>query len=229
MSTRFERIALTLLIAVLAVFYAATIRGFAYSAIVNGEWVEMVNGTVVADDFQVAEADVGADFIDIVERPEGAVAADEDNINTEEIVKHEPEHEPNAYEIIAASMTDEERELLRWIVCLECCDEPYEGQIAVVETIFNRVLSPKWTAPWGGDTIGAVLHGRGQYATLKYVGSSRAWATPNEKTDDVISECIRRGPASVLPSTKYTYFDSKGGVNGTDHVRIGHHTFGRDK
>ena len=228
MSTRFERIVLACLIVVLAVFYTATIHSFAYSAIINGEWVEMRNGTVVADDYQAVEADIGADFIDIVERAEQAeTVAEEDNINTNKVT--EPEHEPNAYEVIAASMTAEESELLRWVVCLECCDEPFEGQIAVVETIFNRVLSPKWTAPWGGNTVGAVLRGKGQYATIKYIGSSRAWATPNEKTDDVISECIRRGPASVLPSTKYTYFDSKGGVNGIDHIKIGHHTFGRDK
>ena len=223
MITRFERISLTFLVALLALFYTMTIRSYAsaYSAIVNGEWVMMENGTVVADDYKVAEAEAEADFIEIVERPEEAAPEVAEVTNdTKEL---------NPYEEIAARTTDEEWELLRWIVALECNDQPFEGQCAVVETIFNRVLSPKWTAPWGGDTIGAVLRGKGQYSTLKYVGSSKAWATPNQNTDDVIAETIRRGPASVLPSVKYTYFDSKGGKNGIDHIRIGGHTFGRDK
>ena len=223
MTTRFERVALVFLVTLLAFFYALMIRSHAaaYSAIMNGEWVLMENGTVVADDYKVAEADAESDWITICEPPTAAEPVEE--------VTKDTEIELNAYEQIAARTTDEEWELLRWIVALECCDEPFEGQIAVVETILNRVLSSKWTAPWGGDTIGAVLRGKNQYSTLKYVGSSKAWATPNQNTDDVIAECIRRGPCSVLPSIKYTYFDSKGGKNGIDHIKIGHHTFGRDK
>lgn len=222
MVTKFEKTALAFLTVLFGVFYAMTIHSFSasYSAIINGEWVMMENGTVVADDYKVAEADADADFIEIVEKPEEASPVEEIADTKEEL---------NPYEEIAARTTDEEWELLRWVVALECNDQPFEGQCAVVETIFNRVLSPKWTEPWGGDTIGAVLRGKGQYSTLKYVGSSKAWATPNQNTDDVIAETIRRGPASVLPSVKYTYFDSKGGKNGIDHIRIGGHTFGRDK
>lgn len=222
MNTRFERVSLTFLVALLALFYAMTICSYAsaYSAIVNGEWVMMENGTVVADDYKVAEAEAEADFIEIVERPEEAApeAAEVTN-DTKEL---------NPYEEIAARTTDEEWELLRWIVALEAGDQGLEGEMMVVESIFNRVLSPKWTAPWGGDTISAVLHGKHQYSTLKYVGSSKAWCTPGQLEDDAIAETIRRGP-SLLPSTKYVYFDSKGGVNGFDTIRYKGHYFSREK
>lgn len=222
MITRFERISLTFLVALLALFYTMTIRSYAsaYSAIMNGEWVMMENGTVVADDYKVAEAEAEADFIEIVERPEEAAPEVTEVTNdTKEL---------NPYEEIAARTTDEEWELLRWIVALEAGDQGLEGEMMVVESIFNRVLSPKWTAPWGGDTISAVLHGKHQYSTLKYVGSSKAWCTPGQLEDDAIAETIRRGP-SLLPSTKYVYFDSKGGVNGFDTIRYKGHYFSREK
>ena len=62
MITRFERAALVFLVTMLAFFYALMIRSHAaaYSAIMNGEWVLMENGTVVADDYKVAEADAEA-------------------------------------------------------------------------------------------------------------------------------------------------------------------------
>ena len=224
MITRFEKTSLALLLGLAAVFYGATIRSFAYSAIIDGEWVEMQNGTVVAADYQVAEADAGADWIEIVEKPETAEVVEaapslqtEDTINT------------NPYEELAARTTDEEWELLRWIIALESGGESFRGQQAVCETIFNRVLSPKWTAPWGGNTIGEVLRGKHQFSTLKWVGSPKAWCTPSQITDDVIAETIRSGPATVLPSEKYVYFDSKGGVNGYGHTKIGRQTFGAER
>jgi len=80
MISRFEKVTLGLLFLLLCIFYAMTIKSFAYSVIFNGEWVEMRNGTIVADDFQIAETDVDADWIEIVERPEEAIAAIEDEV-----------------------------------------------------------------------------------------------------------------------------------------------------
>lgn len=209
MIARIEKVAIALLLAELLLFFGLTIRSFAYDSIVNGERVEVFE----ADDYDLALEEAEAEFVDITESPDIA----------------EVTVQLNPYEEIAARTTDEEWELLRWIVCLEANNQTFDQQCAVVETIFNRVLSPKWTAPWGGDTIGEVLRGKHQYSTLRYVGSSKAWATPNQTTDDVIAETIRRGPATVLPSTKYVYFDSRGGLNGINHIRLGAHTFGAEK
>ena len=128
----------------------------------------------------------------------------------------------NPYQTIRIS--DSEFEELRWVLALAAQGEGLEGEIACCEVIFNRVLSPK---NWGAGVHG-VLAKRGQFVEYKYIGKKSAWARPGELEDDAISECLRRGP-SVLPSMKYVYFDSKGGVNGRNKVRIGHHTFGAEK
>ena len=128
----------------------------------------------------------------------------------------------NPYQTIPIS--DAEFEELRWTLALEAQGEGLTGEIAVCEAIFNRVLSQK---NWGGSVHG-VLSKKGQFSTYRLIGSRKAWAKPGELEDDAISECLRRGP-SVLPSMKYVYFDSKGGVNGRNKVKIGNHTFGAEK
>ena len=128
----------------------------------------------------------------------------------------------NPYQTIPIS--DSEFEELRWVLALEAQGEGLEGEIAVCEAIFNRVLS---TSNWGAGVHG-VLSKKGQFSTYRLIGSRKAWARPGELEDDAISECLRRGP-SVLPSMKYVFFDSKGGVNGRNRIRIGHHTFGAEK
>lgn len=127
----------------------------------------------------------------------------------------------NPYQTI--SISDSEYEELRWILALEAQGEGLNGEIAVLETIFNRVLSQK---NWGGSVHG-VLSKRGQFSTYRLIGSSRAWAKPGELEDDAISECLRRGP-SILPDMKYVYFDT-GRKNGGRNIKIGHHWFGAEK
>ena len=128
----------------------------------------------------------------------------------------------NPYQTIQIS--ESEFEELRWVLALEAQGEGLEGEIACCEAIFNRVLSPN---NWGIGVHG-VLSKKGQFSTYKYIGSKKAWAKPGEMEDDAISECLRSG-CRILPSMKYVYFDSKGGVNGRKKVKIGHHTFGAEK
>ena len=128
----------------------------------------------------------------------------------------------NPYQTIQIS--DAEFEELRWVLALEAQGEGLEGEIAVCEAIFNRVLS---TSNWGAGVHG-VLSKKGQFSTYRLIGSRKAWARPGELEDNAISECLRRGP-SILPSMKYVYFDSKGGVNGRNKIKLGHHTFGAEK
>ena len=128
----------------------------------------------------------------------------------------------NPYQTIQIS--ESEFEELRWVLALEAQGEGLEGEIACCEAIFNRVLSPN---NWGIGVHG-VLSKKGQFSTYKYIGSKKAWAKPGEMEDDAISECLRSG-CRILPSMKYVYFDSKGGVNGRNKVKIGHHTFGAER
>ena len=215
MVTTFEKITLTLLTGLLIMFFGLTIRSFAYTAIINGEYVEMVDGQIIeptepieANDYEFALAEADADFIDITESP-----------NLSEITV-----ELNPYQQIALTTTEAEWRELEWVTALEAGNQGLEGEIRVVEAIFNRVLSPK---NWG-NTVHEVLSKKGQFSTYRYIGSSKAWKTPGQLESDAIAECIARGPY-YLPSTKYVYFDSKGGVNGFDTVRYRGHWFSREK
>lgn len=123
---------------------------------------------------------------------------------------------------LGITISDEEANELRWVLALEAQGEGFEGEIAVCEVIFNRVLSGRW-----GEGIHGVLSKKGQFSTYKYIGSRKAWCTPGQVEDDAISECIRRGPEK-LPDMKYVYFDT-GAKNGSRNIKIGHHWFGAEK
>ena len=123
---------------------------------------------------------------------------------------------------LGITISDEEANELRWVLALEAQGEGFEGEIAVCEVIFNRVLSGRW-----GEGIHGVLSKKGQFSTYKYIGSRKAWCTPGQVEDDAISECIRRGPEK-LPDITYVYFDT-GAKNGSRNIKIGHHWFGAEK
>lgn len=122
---------------------------------------------------------------------------------------------------LSIKISDDEAQELRWILALEAQGEGFEGEIAVCEVVFNRVLSGRW-----GDGIHGVLSKKGQFSTYKMIGSSRAWCTPGQVEDDAISECMRRGP-QTLPDMKYVYFDT-GKKNGKRNIKIGRHWFGAE-
>lgn len=118
------------------------------------------------------------------------------------------------------SISEDEYALLRSILALEADydTEGHDGQKAVIEVVFNRVLSPDWP-----DTVKDVIYQKGQFATVKYL--KHPYNLPGEHEDDAISAVLRE-TKTVLPSTDYVYFDTKG-INGRKHVRINHHVFGR--
>lgn len=123
-------------------------------------------------------------------------------------------------------ISDEEFEELRWVLALEAQSEGLRGEIACCEAIFNRVLSKK--NDWGqANGVHGVLSMKGQFSTYRRIRSKKAWAVPGELEDDAISECLRQG-CTVLPRMSYVYFDSKGGVNGKNIIKIGNHYFGEE-
>lgn len=164
--------------------------------IINGEYV-------------IAEIHTQDNAIDIQEGPP---------INDVSVALDEADAEKPVYASI--SMTDDEAQLLRSILALEADDatEGFDGQRAVVEVIFNRVLSPRWP-----DTVSDVIYQRGQFATVKYL--KRPYNRPGEAEDDAISAVLRE-TETVLPSTDYVFF-SRGKSNGKAFVKINHHWFSR--
>lgn len=164
--------------------------------IINGEYV-------------IAEIHTQDDAIDITEAPPiGDVSVALDAADEEKPV------------YAAITMTDDEAQLLRSILALEADygTEGHDGQKAVVEVIFNRVLSPRWP-----DTVADVIYQRGQFATVKYL--KRPYNRPGEHEDDAISAVLRE-TETVLPSTDYVYF-SRGKSNGKAFVKLNHHWFSR--
>ena len=128
-------------------------------------------------------------------------------------------------------------ELLK-IVAMECQDEPYAGQMAVVETIYNRVLHPEFS-----NTIHGVLSerigGHLQFTTWKYI--NHPYNTPNETQENAITE-VWLGGSGIQPylyeaqmrgeipwsvqATDYIWFGTR--KRGWMHnpIKIGHHWFG---
>lgn len=156
-------------------------------------------------DYEYAMSELNADFIEL----EQAEAPKEEPVTIKE-------EKLNPYQELAARTTDEEWRLLEQILALEANTEKLIGKRAVVEVIFNRCLSSKWSAPWGGNNIKDVIYARGQFSSVKYL--SHPYATPGQEESDAIAETIAAGP-SILPSVDYTYF-SRGKSNGSGFIKV---------
>jgi len=74
---------------------------------------------------------------------------------------------PSRYEDIKLSAADVDT--LARLVWLEARGEPFEGQRAVVEVVFNRMLSPSFP-----DTVEAVVYQAGQFTPAVYIGDTVA-------------------------------------------------------
>ncbi len=115
------------------------------------------------------------------------------------------------------SISDAEMQELKAIVAAEAQTQSLEGREAVVEVIFNRVLSPEYP-----DSVHGVLSQKGQLATWKMRNAS--WVVPDAATAAI--EHVMSEGRTVLPDTSYVYFDTKG-TNGRKHIKIGEHYFGK--
>lgn len=113
------------------------------------------------------------------------------------------------------SLTEEEIDLLAKIVWLESCGEPQEGQEAVVEVIFNRMVSDKYP-----DTLYDVLSQKNpvQFCSWK----NRDIAKPTEKEYQSI-ENVLNGNTNILRNDTL-YFSTEPLTSRLD-VMIGGHSF----
>lgn len=116
------------------------------------------------------------------------------------------------------TVTEEENRLLQAIIWAEANNQSFDGQKAVLEVIFNRLRSPEWP-----DTIVGVLSQRGQFATWKY----RDKVHPDPVQAEVI-ESVLQETSTVLPSTSYVYFDTRG-RNGKNKIKLQDHWFGEGR
>ena len=109
-------------------------------------------------------------------------------------------------------LTDEDVDLLARIIWLEARGECFEGQQAVAEVVFNRMLSGDFP-----DTLYGVIYEEGQFSTANRVGQ----ATPGETQYRAIYEALT-GP-NILPLE--VVFFATTAENDNVWGSIGGHTF----
>ena len=118
------------------------------------------------------------------------------------------------------SMSDEEYELLKRIVAAESQTQELEGRKAVVEVIFNRVLSDDF--PY---TVKGVLSQKGQFSTWRMRNAS--WVVPELATEAI--EAVIEDGRTILPDTEYLFFSRGKSRYAKDYIKIQDHWFERAK
>lgn len=113
-------------------------------------------------------------------------------------------------------ITTEEIELLSRVVQLEAGGEIRESKYATVETILNRVASPKYP-----NTLTEVLSQKGQFSTWKCVTSAKA--TPSLDTYQAVA-MVLTGQTNVLPFDNLKFNNRPIGSN---PVKIGNQYYGK--
>lgn len=125
--------------------------------------------------------------------------------------------EPSRYTDI--DLTEEDVETLARLVWLEARGEPFEGQVAVVEVVFNRILSDRFP---GQDGVQTVVFAKGQFSPSPYIWSDST--TPTEQQ----YEAVWTAYAALEPTTDLdvVYFSTEP-QNEREFRKIGNHYFCR--
>lgn len=85
------------------------------------------------------------------------------------------------YYTIASQITEAERETLARLVFLEARNQSFLGQKAVVEVVFNRVLSDEFP-----NSIDEVIYQKNQFSPAEYIPT----VTPSQIQYDVVNEVL---------------------------------------
>lgn len=109
-------------------------------------------------------------------------------------------------------LTYEERELLASVIWVEARGECLEGQQAVAEVVFNRLISPQFS-----DTLSDVIYGSEQFCSILHVED----AEPGQAQYQAIDRALYG--ENILP-TDVVYFSRKP-TNDSVWGEIGHHVF----
>lgn len=109
-------------------------------------------------------------------------------------------------------LTREEQELLAKIIWIEAQGEPAEGQQAVAEVVFNRMVSGKF-----GDTLKEIIFAEGQFRSVPFLENADAW----QAQYDAIERALE-GPY-ILPMNVVHF--ATYAVNGNVWGKIGGHVF----
>lgn len=143
----------------------------------------------------------------------------------------ESEQAAGPYDELISSMTKDEIYLLKNITWAEANNQSIDGQRAVMEVVFNRVLHEHYP-----DSVMSVLSQKGAFETWKYrhdVASDdnqdEALNLISSEAKPILQQYLERFQAKgLLPKslkcTDFVFFDTTG-HNGAYHMRIGGHWF----
>lgn len=109
-------------------------------------------------------------------------------------------------------LTSAELDTLARVIWLEARGEPFDGQQAVAEVVFNRMLSPAFP-----DTLDEVIYQEGQFSTADNIRSAEPTATQYIAISTALS-----GP-NIVP-LEVVFFSQKG-ENDNVWGTIGGHVF----
>lgn len=124
-------------------------------------------------------------------------------------VEEKPDIEPRYPGI---DLTWEEQDLLAKIIWIEAQGEPAEGQQAVAEVVFNRLVSGEY-----GDTLKEVIFAEGQFRSVPFLEDAQAWQAQYEAIERALE-----GPY-ILPMNVVHF--ATYAVNGNIWGKIGGHIF----
>lgn len=125
----------------------------------------------------------------------------------------EPKPEPAAYQEIADVITDDEIEMLARLLFLEAGNQSIEGQRAVIEVVFNRLLSDEFP-----NTLNDVVYAENQFSPAHLIPST----TPTDEQYEVI-QIVLTDTETVLD--RGVVFFSRGQYNDYLYDKIGDHYF----
>lgn len=151
---------------------------------------------------EVQSIAVGESYAELKERAKASAAQE----------NAQPKLQGNRWGIF---LTPSEVDLLARIVMLEAGGESPLGQQAVIEVIFNRMVSPYY-----GGSLEHVLSARGQFSTWRMRYSAQAAPSPQVLAS--ISSVLQ-GETNILPFQ--TLYFSRRPQNRRVQVRIGGHAF----
>lgn len=100
---------------------------------------------------------------------------------------------PNTY-YSAASVSQDDVELLARLVYLEARNQPEVGQRAVVEVVLNRMLDGRFP-----NTVHDVIYQKNQFSTAPYISD----ATPAQEQYDVVNMVLNEITPILDTSTVY--------------------------
>lgn len=134
------------------------------------------------------------------------------------VVAITPEPTPTSSRYTGIELTEEEVDTLARLVWLEARGEPFEGQVAVVEVVLNRILSPLFP-----DTVDEVVYQRDP------VQFSPAELIPTTTAGEVQYLAVETALTAAEPITDadVVYFSTTA-QNEREFATIGNHVFCRE-